>query len=82
MNAARMTVRTWTVSLRGALAELRAARLRWCLTCGRVGWLGWRPLCPAMPITWVCADQLACRRRRAVAATRWERGWRRSRLVA
>ncbi len=58
MNAARVTVRGWTLGLRVALAELAAARLRWCLVCGRVGLWGWQPLTPAMPITWVCTDQL------------------------
>jgi hypothetical protein len=75
MNAARVTVR-WAVELRAAVGELAAARLRWCLLCTRVGWWGWRPLCPAMPITWVCADQLACQGRRAAVAARVRRGWR------
>ena len=75
MNAARVTVWAWTVGLRDALAELGSARLRWCLLCARVGWWGWRPLCPSMPITWVCVDQLACRSRRAVAWARRGRGW-------
>jgi hypothetical protein len=71
VNAARVTVRAWTLSLRAAIGELAAARLSWYLLCGRVGLWGWRPLCPSMPITFVCADQLSCRRRRAVAAARW-----------
>ena len=64
MTAARLTVRGWAHGLRVAVAELAAARLRWCLICGRVGWWGWRPLTPSMPIPWVCIDQLACRQRR------------------
>jgi hypothetical protein len=77
VNAARVTVRAWTLGLRDALAELAAARLRWCLLCGRVGWWGWRPLTPAMPITVVCADQPACHDRQAAHEARWRRGWRR-----
>jgi hypothetical protein len=82
MSAAKVIVRAWTMSLRDALAELASARLRWCLTCGRVGLWGWRPLMPSMPITWVCADRVGCRRRRAIVASRRERGWRRSQQVA
>jgi hypothetical protein len=77
MSAARVAVRAWTLGVRNALAELGAARLRWCLLCARVGWWGWRPLCPSMPVTWVCADQFACMGRRAVVAVRVRRGWRR-----
>ncbi len=77
MNAARVAVRAWTLGVRDALAELAAARLRWCLACGRVGLWGWRPLCPSMPITVVCADRLACHERQAVQHARWRRGWRR-----
>jgi hypothetical protein len=80
VNAARVTVRAWTLGLRGALAELGAARLRWCLMCGRVGLWGWRPLTPAMPITWLCTDQPGCRQRQATVAVHAWRGWRR--LVA
>jgi hypothetical protein len=76
MNAARVIVRAWTLGLRDALAELGAARLHWCLVCGRVGLWGWRPLTPSMPITWVCADQTGCQLRQAMAATRSGRGWR------
>lgn len=64
MNTARLTVRGWARGLCVAVAELAAARLRWCLVCGRVGWWGWRPLTPSMPISWVCVDQFACRQRR------------------
>jgi hypothetical protein len=77
VNAARVTVRAWTLGLRGALAELGAARLRWCLMCGRVGLWGWRPLTPSMPITWLCTDQAGCRQRQATVAVRAWRGWRR-----
>jgi hypothetical protein len=77
VNAARVTVRGWTVELRELLAELGAVRLRWCLACGRVGLFGWRPLTPSMPVTWLCIDQLACQQRRAVQVARWQRGWRR-----
>jgi hypothetical protein len=77
-----MTMQAWTLGLRDALEELATARLRWCLACGRVGLWGWRPLTPSMPITWVCADRLACQQRQAVAEARWQRGWRRSRQVA
>jgi hypothetical protein len=73
MSAARTTVRAWSLELRAALAELVAARLRWCLLCGRVGLWRWRPLTPSMPITWVCADRAGCQQRQAMAA-RWERG--------
>jgi len=81
MNAAWMAVRGWTLGLRVVLGERAAARLRWCLRCGRVGLWGWRALTPAMPITWVCADRAACRYRQAAQAARWERGWRRQRLA-
>ncbi|HEV8648964.1 MAG TPA: hypothetical protein VG276_06045 [Actinomycetes bacterium] len=77
MNAARVAVRAWTLGLRGGLAELAAARLRWCLACGRVGLWGWRSLTPSMPITWVCVDQPGCQRRQAAVAVRRRRGWRR-----
>ncbi len=76
MSAARAAVRARTLGLRDALAELGAARLRWCLACGRVGLWGWRPLTPSMPITVVCAAQPACHQRRAVQAARTWRGWR------
>jgi hypothetical protein len=76
MSAARVAVRAWTLGLRDALAELGAARLCWCLACGRVGLWGWRPLTPSMPITFVCADQPACHQRRAVQQARTWRGWR------
>ena len=82
MNAAKVTVRAWTMSLRDALAGLASARLHWCLLCARVGLWGWRPLTPSMPITWVCVDRLGCRQRRGIVAGRWERGWRRSQQVA
>jgi hypothetical protein len=75
MNAAR-AVRTWRLELHVVLAELLAARLRWCLLCGRVGLWRWRPLCAAMPITWVCTDQPGCQRRQAQVAARRGRGWR------
>jgi hypothetical protein len=77
VNAARMTVRAWTLDLRNALAELVAARLRWCLVCGRVGLWGWRPVTPSMPITWLCTNTVGCQRRRAAVAVRAWRGWRR-----
>jgi hypothetical protein len=80
MNAARVTVQAWTLHLRGVLAGLGAARLRWCVVCGRVGLWGWQPLCVAMPITWVCADRAGCRSRQVVGASRLE--WARRRLVA
>ena len=73
VSAARVTVRAWTLGLRAAFGELAAAKLRWCLGCGRVGLWGWQPLTPSMPITWICVDRLACRRRQAVAWARWER---------
>jgi hypothetical protein len=76
VNAARVAVRAWTLGVRDALAELGTTRLRWCLACGRVGLWGWRPLCPSMPITFVCADQSGCHRRRAVQAAEWQGGWR------
>ncbi len=74
MNAARVTVRGWTLGLRAALGELGAARLCWCLACGRVGLWGWRPLTPSMPITWVCTDRSGCQRRQAAVAARTWRG--------
>jgi hypothetical protein len=77
MNAARVTVRAWTLGLRDALAELSVARLRWCLLCGRVGLWGWRPLTPSMPITWLCTNTAGCRQRQAALAVRAWRGWRR-----
>jgi hypothetical protein len=80
VNAARVTVRAWTLDLRDALGELGAARLRWCLMCGRVGLWGWRPLTPSMPITWLCTNTVGCQRRRAAVAVRAWGGWRR--LVA
>jgi hypothetical protein len=76
VNAARVAVRAWTLGVRDGLVELAAARLRWCLACGRVGLWSWRPLTPSMPITWVCADRLGCRRRQAVQEARTWRGWR------
>lgn len=76
MNAARLTVRGLAMELRTAIGELAAARLRWCMACGRVGLWGWRPLTPSMPITWVCTNQVACHQRRAVQAARTWRGWR------
>jgi hypothetical protein len=76
VTAARVAVRAWTLGLRDALAELAAAQLRWCLACGRVGLWGWRPLCPSMPITFVCADRSGCQRRQAVEEARTWRGWR------
>jgi hypothetical protein len=77
MNAARVAAGTWTVRLRGVLAELAVARLRWCLICGRVGPRGWRPLYAAMPITWVCADRASCRGRCALQVSQQKRAWRR-----
>jgi hypothetical protein len=74
MSAARMTVRAWTLGLRDALGELAAARLCWCLACGRVGLWGWRPLTPSMPITFVCTNRNGCRRRQAVREARRQRG--------
>ncbi len=77
VNAARVTLRAWTLGLRDAFGELASARVCWCLVCGRVGLFGWRPVTPSMPITWVCANQLACQGRRAIQEARWQRGWRR-----
>jgi hypothetical protein len=82
VNAARVTVRAWTLGLLGALEELATARLRWCLACGRVGLWSWRPLTPSMPITWVCVDRPGCQERQAVEEARRQRGWRSSRQVA
>jgi hypothetical protein len=76
MNAARVTVRAWTLGLRDVLADLATARLRWCLACGRVGLWGWRSLTPSMPITFVCTDQPGCQQRQAVQEARTWRGWR------
>jgi hypothetical protein len=73
VNAARMTVRAWTISVRDALGELASVRLCWCLACGRVGLWGWRPLTPTMPITWVCSDRPACQDRQALQEARWRR---------
>jgi hypothetical protein len=66
MNTTWLTVRAWTLGLRGVLAEPGAARLRWCVVCGRVGLRRWQPLCAAMPITWVCADWASCRHRQVL----------------
>jgi hypothetical protein len=77
MNVARVAARGWSVGLRGVLAELAAARLRWCVVCGRVGLWGWQPLCAAMPITWICADRAACRDRQALGVSRGKRQGRR-----
>jgi hypothetical protein len=74
VSAAWVAVRAWTLSVRDVLAELGAARLRWCLSCGRVGLWGWRPLTPSMPITFVCADRSGCRQRQAVQQARTWRG--------
>jgi hypothetical protein len=79
VNVARVTVGTWTLGLHGVLVELTAARLRWCVVCGRVGLWGWQPLCVAMPITWVCVDRATCRDRLAVEPLR--RRWAGRRLV-
>jgi hypothetical protein len=76
MNAARVAVQAWALRLRGVLAGLAEARLRWCVICGRVGLGGWQPLCAAMPITWVCTDRARCRFRQVQASQR-ERAWRR-----
>jgi hypothetical protein len=77
MNAGRVTVRAWTLRLGGVVAELGAARLRWCVVCGRVGLWGWQPLCAAMPITWICGDRPGCRARQALGGSRQRRrGWR------
>jgi hypothetical protein len=65
VNAARVTVRAWTLGLRAALGELAAVGLRWCLLCGRVGLWGWQPLTPSMPITFVCANRIGCQQRQA-----------------
>jgi hypothetical protein len=70
MNAARVTVQAWTLGLRDVLAELGAARLRWCVLCGRVGLRGWQPLCAAMPISWVCNDWASCRHRQVLVLGR------------
>jgi hypothetical protein len=74
MNAVRVTVRAWTLDLYAALGELAAARLRWCVVCGRVGLWGWRPLCPLMAITWVCVDRARCQDGHAVRAAKWQIG--------
>jgi hypothetical protein len=74
MNAARMTIRAWTLDLRAALGALSEASLHWCLLCGRVGLRGWRPVTPSMPITWVCTDRPSCQQRRAAVAARVRRG--------
>jgi hypothetical protein len=74
VNAAWVTVRAWTLSLRGVRKWLATARLRWCLACGRVGLWGWRPLTPSMPITWVCADRPGCQQRQAGAEARRQGG--------
>jgi hypothetical protein len=76
VNAARVTVRAWTLALRVAVAELTSARLRWCLLCGRVGLWCWRPLTASMPITWVCTSKTGCQRRQVLASSRRERRWR------
>jgi hypothetical protein len=77
MNAARVAVQVWMLRLGGVVAELGAARLRWCVVCGRVGLWGWQPLCAAMPITWICAGRPGCRAGQARGVLRWERqGWR------
>jgi hypothetical protein len=87
MNAARVMVRAWTLDLHATLEELAAARLRWCVVCGRIGLWGWQPLCAAMPITWACADRAGCRARQALGVSRWERqgcrlvAWRRPGLA-
>jgi hypothetical protein len=62
----RVAVHAWTQRLVGVVAELAAARLRWCVVCGRVGLWGWQPLCAAMPITWICGDRAGCRTRQAL----------------
>jgi len=66
MNVAWEAARGWSVELRGMLAELTAARLRWCVVCGRVGLWGWRPLCRSMAITWICVDRARCRDGQAI----------------
>jgi hypothetical protein len=86
MNVARVAVQDWTLHLRGVLAGLGAARLRWCVVCGRVGLWGWQPLCAAMPITWACADRAGCRVRQARGGARQRPGcrlvaWRRPGLA-
>jgi hypothetical protein len=68
MNVAREAARGWSVELRGMLAELTAARLRWCVVCDRVGLWGWRPLCRSMAITWICVDRARCRDGQAIRA--------------
>jgi hypothetical protein len=77
MNAARVAVQVWMLRLGGVVAELGAARLRWCVVCGRMRLWGWQPLCAAMPITWICAGRPGCRAGQARGVLRWERqGWR------
>jgi hypothetical protein len=77
MNATRVTVQAWTLRLGGVVAEVGAARLRWCVVCGRVGLWGWQPLCAALPITWICADRAGCRARQALGGPWQQRqGWR------
>lgn len=74
MNVAREAARGWSVELRGMLVELTAARLRWCVVCGRVGLWGWRPLCRSMAITWICVDRARCRDGQAIRAAKRQSG--------
>jgi hypothetical protein len=61
MNLAPVATRCWSTALHTALWKLTAARLRWCVVCGRLGLWDWRPLCPSMAISWVCVDRARCR---------------------
>jgi hypothetical protein len=87
MIGARVAVHAWTQRLVGVVAEMAAARPRWCVVCGRVGLWGWQPLCAAMPITWICGDRAGCRTRQALEHLPRERHgcrpvlWRRPRLA-
>jgi hypothetical protein len=73
MNLARVAGRGWAMELHAALRKLTAARLRWCVVCGRVGLWGWRPLCPSMAISWFCVDRARCRDARVVPQA--DAGW-------
>jgi hypothetical protein len=73
MNLARVAAHGWAMELHAALRELVAARLRWCVVCGRLGLWGWRPLCPSMAISWVCVDRARCRDAQVVRVA--DAGW-------
>jgi hypothetical protein len=73
MNLARAAAHGWAMELDPALRKLAAARLRWCVVCGRVGLWGWRPLCPSMAISWFCVDRARCRDAQVVRVA--DAGW-------